>query len=254
MSQETSPDSASAATTRSGPPLPLFGLLVAAGILGSLYLIFFHAQAEALMGEVYRIFYFHVSSAMGALLLFFGASLLSIGYLAMSAMSGMQGLARRADRLAWSMAEIGVVFGVVVLVTGPLWAKPAWGTFWTWEPRLTLTLLIVFLFIGYLVLRAYGGADEMGRKISAGIAVIGGPAAYLVHIAVELWQGGNHPQVVTGKGQGLATPEMQLTFSISIACVFVLIAYLVHARYRAHALQDRVEDLFLDLADLEANP
>ena len=250
MSQETSP----APSSRSAAPLPLFGGVVSLSILVSLYLIFFHAQAEALMGEVYRIFYFHVSSAMGALLLFFGSSLMSIAYLSMGAISGMRGLARRADRLAWAMAEVGVVFGIVVLVTGPLWAKPAWGTFWTWEPRLTLTLLIVFLFVGYLVLRAYGGTDETGRRISAGIAVIGGPAAYLVHIAVELWQGGNHPQVVTGEGQGLATPEMQLTFGITIACVFTFLAYLVHARYRAHALQDQVEDLFLDLADLEAKP
>ncbi|MGM0575471.1 MAG: cytochrome c biogenesis protein CcsA [Myxococcota bacterium] len=229
---------------------PWMALLVGAGILASLYVVFWHTPSEQQMGVVYKVFYFHVASAISTLVLFFGCALLSAGYLVTRRMSGFEALARRADHLAVAMAEIGVLFGVVVLVTGPLWAKPAWGTFWTWEPRLTLTLLTEFLFVGYLVLRGYAGTDETGRRLSAGIALIGAPATWLVHVAVEMW-GGNHPTVVTGDGGGLQHPAMKVAFGLTVATVGLFVGYLVHSRYKHHGLRDALEDLFLDLSDLE---
>ncbi|MDP6945397.1 MAG: cytochrome c biogenesis protein CcsA, partial [Myxococcota bacterium] len=144
----------------------------------------------------------------------------------------------------------GVLFGLIVLVTGPLWAKPAWGTYWTWEPRLTLMLLTWFLFVGYIVMRNYAGGDEAGRRLSAGIALMGAPATYLIHVAVKMW-GGNHPTVVTEGGGGLQSPEMQLAFAVTLVAVGWLAVYFVHGRYTQHALKDAIEDLFLDLSDLE---
>lgn len=233
---------------RSAPPWVL--LLSGLGVLVALYLVFWVAPSERQMGVVYKIFYFHVGSAISCLLLFFGCALASLAFLLMRRMSGFGPLARGADRLAGAMGEIGVLFGVIVLVTGPLWAKPAWGTYWTWEPRLTLTLLTVFLFVGYLVLRAYAGADEAGRRLAAGIAVVGAPATYLIHVAVKMW-GGNHPTVVTEGGGGLSSPEMRLAFLVSLAAIGLLVGWLVNYRYRWHTLRDTLDDLFLDLADLE---
>ncbi len=241
-------------STKSGAPhrggFPWFLLLVGAGILVSLYLVFWVAPSEKQMGVVYKIFYFHVGSAMGALVLFLGCAAMSAGYLIMRRMRGMGSLARGAERLAGAMGEIGVLFGLIVLITGPLWAKPAWGTYWTWEPRLTLTLLTEFLFVGYLVLRSYAGSDEAGRRLAAGIAVVGAPATYLIHVAVKMW-GGNHPTVVTEGGGGLSSPEMQLTFGVTCLSLAFFVGYLVWSRYRYQVLRDALDELFLDLADLE---
>ncbi len=230
--------------------IPWMVPLVGALLLISLYLIFWKTPAEQQMGVVYKIFYFHVGSAMASLILFLGCSLCSAGYLIMRRMKGYKTLSIKAERTAFAMAEIGVVFGLIVLVTGPLWAKPAWGTYWTWEPRLTLMLLTWFLFIGYIVMRRYAGSDDTGRRLSAGIALMGAPATYLIHVAVRMW-GGNHPTVVTEGGGGLQSPDMQTAFAVTLLAVGVLACYLVHGRYGQHALNDAVEDLFLDLSDLE---
>lgn len=224
--------------------------LIGLGLLAALYATFFIAPSEAKMGEVQRIFYFHVSSAFASLLLFITCSLASIAYLIAKSLRGFEYFTRVSDRIAGGAGEIGVLFGVIVLITGPLWAKPAWGAYWTWEPRLMLMLLTVFLFIGYLVLRAYGGGDDLGKRLSAGIAVVGGPAVYLIHVAVEMW-GGNHPQVVSGEGGGLEPGPMQTTFALSTITVLIFAAYLVYCRYVHHRLNEDLEDAFLELADLE---
>ncbi len=243
------PDRARAAPRR-GQGVIWMPFVVGALVLAAIWLTFFHSPREAQMGEVYRIFYFHVPSAIITLLLFFTCSLMSVGYLVMRRMRGFGPLAQAADRLAGAMGEIGVLFGIIVLVTGPIWAKPAWGAYWTWEPRLTLTLLTVFLFIGYLTLRGYAAGDETGRRLSAGIATIGAPATYLIHIAVEKW-GGNHPTVITGNGGGLAHPDMVTTFVVSLIAIFTLVGYLVFLRYQHHKLRDETEGLFLELSELE---
>ena len=225
-------------------------LLIGALLLLSIYRIFWHTPSEQQMGVVYKIFYFHVGSAMASLVLFLGCSFASAGYLVMRRIKGFRALGAKAERSAFAMAEVGILFGLIVLVTGPLWAKPAWGTYWTWEPRLTLMLLTWFLFVGYLVMRRYAGADEAGRRLSAGIALMGAPATYLIHVAVKMW-GGNHPTVVTEGGGGLQSPDMQTAFMLTLVAIGSFAVYLVHLRYTQHALRDAVEDLFLDLTDLE---
>jgi len=224
--------------------------VIAAGLFVALYLTFFVAPREATMGEVQRIFYFHVASAFAALLGWIGCSIASLAFLILSPRNSQKVLARTIDRLAHALGEVGVLFGVIVLITGPLWAKPVWQVYWTWEPRLVLMLLTQFLFIGYLVLRAYAKQDLAGKKLAAGIAVIGGPAVYLIHVAVELW-GGNHPQVVSGEGGGLQHPDMQLTFMVTIIAILLFAAYLVHLRMERHRLESQIEETHLELDDLE---
>lgn len=227
--------------------------LLGAGLLASLVCVFYVAPTELKMGEVQRIFYFHVSSATAALVGFIGCSLASLAYLVLRMMRGYEVLARLADRLAVACGEVGVLFGLIVLITGPLWAKPAWNTYWTWEPRLVLMLLTVFLFIGYLVLRGYAKSDDLGKRLAAGIAVIGGPAVYLIHVAVEMW-GGNHPQVLTGQGGGLEAGPMRTTFAVSLLSISLFAGYLVWQRYVHHRLVEQVDDAFLSLSDLEEQP
>jgi heme exporter protein C len=224
--------------------------VVALGLTAALYVVFFVAPREAVMGEVQRIFYFHVASAFSALIGWVGCALASLLYLVLRARPGQDVLARGVDRLAHALGEVGVLFGAIVLITGPLWAKPVWQTYWTWEPRLVLMLLTQFLFVGYLVLRAYARQDEVGKKLAAGIAVIGGPAVYLIHVAVELW-GGNHPQVVSGEGGGLQHPGMQLAFAASVGAVLTFFAHLVYLRIQHHRLAEDLEDAWLELDDLE---
>lgn len=232
------------------PGITWMPYVVAAALIAALCLVFFLAPRERTMGEVQRIFYFHVASAFAALIGWIGCAVASLAYLFLSARQGQDVIAKIVDRLAHALGEIGVLFGTIVLITGPLWAKPVWKTYWTWEPRLVLMMLTQFLFIGYLVLRAYAKKDVAGRKLAAGIAVIGGPAVYLIHVAVELW-GGNHPQVVSGQGGGLQHPDMQLTFAIAIASVLLFAATLVHLRMRHHAFTDELEDAYLELSDRE---
>lgn len=208
------------------------------------------APPDREMGHVHRIFYFHVASAFAALIGWIGCAVVSLAYLFMAGRSGQSFLAASADRLAYALAEVGVLFGVVVLVTGPLWAKPEWGVYWNWEPRLVLMMLTQFLFIGYLVLRGYAKRDSAGKKLAAGIAVVGGPAVALIHVAVQLW-GGNHPQVVSGDGQGIRTAEMNLAFMSAVGAILVLAGVLVAYRMRHHKLVDDLEDGFLELADRE---
>jgi heme exporter protein C len=210
-----------------------------------------HRATETVMGYSSKIFYFHVGSAMVFLICFIGCALLSVCYLIMRRSKGYRSMAVSADYLAHAMAEVGVVFSFVVLITGPIWAKPNWGVFWTWEPRLLLTLLTSFLFIGYLVLRNYAGSDDTGRRLSAGIAVIGLPAAYFIHVAVELW-GGNHPKVLTGGG--LHGSDISTTFAIAVSAISLYASYLISFRFRTHRLRDAVETLFLDLSELEDRP
>ena len=115
------------------PSMPWMTLVVGAFVLLSLYLIFWQTPSEQQMGVVYKIFYFHVGSAMASLILFLGCSFTSAGYLVLRRMGACRVRAAKSERLAFAMAELGVVFGLIVLVTGPLWAKPAWGTYWTWS-------------------------------------------------------------------------------------------------------------------------
>lgn len=231
-------------------PAWVIPVVLAAGLSVAVVLTFFVAPREAQMGEVQRIFYFHVASAFGALIGWIGCAIASLVFLVIANRPNQSVLAKTIDRLAHALGEVGVLFGAIVLITGPLWAKPVWQAYWTWEPRLVLMLLTQFLFIGYLVLRAYAKQDLAGKKLAAGIAVIGGPAVYLIHVAVELW-GGNHPQVVSGEGGGLQHPDMKLAFAVSVFAILAFAAYIVHLRMERHRLDAEVEELHLELDDLE---
>ncbi|GMV39711.1 MAG: hypothetical protein AMXMBFR64_14270 [Myxococcales bacterium] len=238
---------------KGGPPLVEAGrallspfgaawTLALAATLTAMTWVFFVAPTERTMGIVQKIFYFHVPFAIAMGVLFVLTSVLSLAYLLKSD--------DRVDAAAAACAEVAVLFGVIVLVSGPLWARKAWGAYWSWEPRLTLTLLTVFIYIGYLTVRGFAGERGFARRVAAGLGLIGAPAWYLIHIAVERW-GGTHPKdVVYGESGGLQHPDMRTTFFLGLVAVLLLAVVTIWTRIKVRRLEDRIEALALDM---EAN-
>lgn len=232
-----------------GKPSFFQGLRTLEGILGllssllvplALALVFIVAPLERTLGISQKIFYFHVASAMNMMLLFGLCGLSGIFYLFLRARPSPIGLWLEAIGVA--CAEVGVAFGSIVLITGPLWAKKAWGTYWTWEPRLTLSLMVFLLFLAYLALRAFAGSDRFGNAVASGLAAAGLPGLYFIHFAVERW-GGAHPQVIF-KG-GLEVPEMKIAFFASLLAMTVAAGALVVLRLKLEMAKQRLDRLFV---------
>lgn len=206
--------------------------LAAVLFLCALWTIFAYAPTERTMGIVQKIFYFHVPSAIAAYVGFFGCCFASIVYL----LNGD----RRADAVARACAEVGVLFCAVVLTSGPLWARKAWGTYWTGEPRLLLTLVLVLIFVAYLLVREFGPRSDLTRKICAALAILGVVDIPLVRMSVERWRG-NHPVVLERSGGGGLAPEMATAFNVSAAAFAVLFFAFVLLRVRAALLEEDAE-------------
>jgi heme exporter protein C len=212
-------------------------LVVAAylAVAGTLVRAIFFTPTEALQGPAQKIFYVHAPSAFVALYIALplvalcGALYLWLGD-------------ERLDRTAESSAEVGLVFTTVVLVTGPMWARPVWGTWWTWDARLTLTLFLWFVILGYLILR---GAIEDRATRARYSAVMGILAVLLVpfiHLSVYLFRT-LHPQPIVLKPSAPSLPsEMLTTFGFAMGAFTLLYLALLRARYRLAAVRDAIAD------------
>jgi heme exporter protein C len=174
------------------PGFILFALLTLALLSFGLYQGLVAAPTEQTMGEIQRIFYYHVPSAWVAFLCFFANFAASIWYLATKC--------EKADAVAVSTAEVGVVFNTIVLVTGPLWAKPVWGIWWTWDARLTSTFIMWLIYISYLLLRKFSTADEQTPKLAAALAIFGFVDVPIVYMSIRWWRT-QHPSPVIGGGE-----------------------------------------------------
>ena len=210
-----------------------------------IYLIFLVAPpAQAAAGGLaQKIFYFHVPAAyamyLSGAVCFFASAL----YLA-SPTDVRNAVAR-------SGAECAVVFGAMMLTSGPLWAKKAWGVYWVWDPRLTTTLLSVIVYVAVVVLRAFTGDGEAERKFAAALGVLGTVNLPIIHYSVQKW-GGNHPTVIGRGGGGLGHPAMKLTLGIGFLGMTLLAAVLLILRSRAAVLASRLAQLEEEaLGDLE---
>lgn len=214
----------SAAAARSyirvGTTITVIGFLALAGV----YLLALeYTPTELRQGLAQKIFYLHVPAAWNALLAFSVVGLCGGLYLWLND--------RRLDRLAASSAEVGVALGVVMLTTGPIWAKPIWGTWWTWDARLTLTLFLFFLFIGYLALRAALHDRSERARFSAVVGVLGLLLVPFIHLSVYLFRT-LHPQpVVLKPSRPSLPPEMLRTLLVSALVFLVLYIGLVTMRY-----------------------
>jgi heme exporter protein C len=213
--------------------LPL--LLAAIALPLALQQAFLVAPSEQKMGVVQRIFYFHVPSAMMA---FLGVSLCAV----LSALY-LWKRDRRFDIAAEAAAELGVLFCTVVLITGPLWARPVWGVYWTGEVRLTSTLILWLLFVGYLLLRGAAGADrDATARFAAIVAIVGALDIPIIYKSVEWWRG-LHPKVLKVSGGGGLDPAMMRSLLICTGAFLLLFAALFVERLRLGRLAEEVTDL-----------
>ncbi len=214
------------------PIARVIGVLALLVIGGGLYMALWYAPTEKTMGDVQRIFYFHVASAWVGFFAFFVVFVASLIYLWRRE--------RRWDALALAAAEIGVVFTTLVLLTGPLWAKKAWGAFWVWDARLTTTLVLWMIYIAYLMLR--GSAEgERRARFAAVLGVIGFLDVPVIYFSVTLWRT-QHPTLVIGETGGLEPPMVQ-TLMVALLAFTLLFAFLLIQRVRLEQSRDQVNFL-----------
>lgn len=198
------------------------GLLGLSFILfvAALYLVFIYVPTEKVMGIVQRIFYLMVPMGWLSLLSFLIIFVGSILYLVKRQ--------SKWDTLAYSSAEVGIVFTTLALIIGSIWAKPIWGVWWTWEPRLTATLVLWFIYIAYFVVRSFATEESRGARFAAVVGIIGFIDIPIVALATTMWRG-IHPGPLIFQQGGLA-PAMLLTLLVSIAAFTALYAFLLMQR------------------------
>src|SRR3974390_476138 len=191
------------------------------------------APTEQTMGEVQRIFYYHVPSAWVAGLCFAVNFLASVVYLWKRSLN--------ADALAAASAEVGVMFCTVVLITGPIWARPVWGIWWTWDARLTTTLVLWLIYVSYLVLRRYSTGTQTS-VLAAALAIFGFVDVPIVYMTIR-WFRTQHPSPVIGGGSesGL-DPSMWPPLLWNWLAFSMLAIILVVARYRLQEMEQDVEE------------
>ncbi|HXE75435.1 MAG TPA: cytochrome c biogenesis protein [Candidatus Xenobia bacterium] len=204
-------------------------------LLVALYQVFFVVPTEKTMGVVQRIFYIHMPSAVVSFNLFFVVFVCSIAYLRTRRLGW--------DRVAVSAAEVGTIFCAAVLITGPLWAKPVWGIWWAWDPRLTTTLILFLIFVGYLMLRVYVEDPNRRALLSAVVGIIGFVDVPIVYIANRFR--GQHPKPVIGGGEGSGlAPEMWVGLIWCLVALHALGLLLFLQRYRLETLSHELNELY----------
>jgi heme exporter protein C len=196
-------------------------MLLAAGA------IFFYAPTDALQGPVQRIFYLHVSSAIAAYGCFAVVLLGGAVYLRNESLA--------ADRLARAGAVVGLVFTTVTLVMGMIWAKPIWGTFWTWDARLTSTLVLWIIYAGYLLVRRLAEPGRQAARFAAVVGIFGFIDVPVVHFSVTWWRTQHPGPIIVNDA---LPPEMLATFLFTMACTLALAAVMIAIRYRLETLAD----------------
>jgi heme exporter protein C len=203
----------------------VLGTLGVVSVLVLHWMVFFWVPTESTMGIIQRIFYIHVPAWWAAFLGFGIVALCSAIYLWLGD--------DRLDRAALAAAEGGLVFCTVGLLTGPLWGKVAWGAWWVWEPRLTLALLLWFIYLGYFLVRNSTVNREQGKRLAAVVGIIGVLDIPLIHVSVT-WLRSLHPEAVVLNPEGLAMdldPSMLATFGVGLLAYTLVFFSLFLARY-----------------------
>jgi len=195
-------------------------------------MVFLYAPEEKVMGAAQRIFYFHVPSAM--------MTYVAVVFVLAGSLAYLWTRDLKWDNLSRAATETSLLFCTIVLITGPIWAKPAWGAWWTWEARLTTTLLLWLLLAGCLMVRRYAENRDLGARLAAIVGIVAAIDVPIIHKAVDWWRG-QHPQVFQPGKRDPMAPEMLQTFLFSMFVFFLLCLVLLCLRYRVATLEDRTE-------------
>ncbi|MDE2888819.1 MAG: cytochrome c biogenesis protein CcsA [Gemmatimonadota bacterium] len=211
----------------------VLGVLALIGMLLAPWFALVYASVERQMGLAQKIFYFHVPSAFAMYAAFFLVFIFSILYLVRSE--------KRWDIWASCAAEVGLLFCTLVLLTGPIWAKPVWGAWWVWDAQLTLTLVLWLIFIAYMMLKSYSEDPLQSARFRAVLGIIGFLDAPLIHYSTRLWRT-QHPEVVRAEKIGLP-PDMLVAFVFCSAVFLVLAAALLTRRASLELAREELESL-----------
>lgn len=214
------------------------GIAAFIAIIVGLYFAFVYAPTEATMGSIQRIFYFHMGSN--------AASILSIVIAAVTAILFLRTNNVKYDRVSYACMELGVLFGAISLGTGMIWARPVWGTWWTWEARLTTFLILWLVYVAYVMLRLSARDDVTIARVAAVFTFIGLIDMPFIMIAPRLWKG-LHPVIfgtdASGEFTFNITPNMLTTLAVCIFAMLLLYLYLLVQRTKLAKLETDVAEL-----------
>ena len=205
-------------------------------MLVNMYLIFMWVPTEQNLGISQRIFYVHVPVAWVGMVAIFVVAIGSVLHL----------ITRndRWDVIAYSAAEIGLIFGTLMLVTGALWAKPAWGVWWQWDPKLTTALILWFIYVGYLMVRAYAPSGSQGRRYASVVALIGAIDAPIIYMASVWWRTA-HPDLNIGPlAESSLDTNMLMVWLYSTVAFTVFYVYLLIERMSMRKAEDDIDEVY----------
>lgn len=215
--------------TAKSKPATLLGLVALAALLAGSAVGLFVVPADAAQGEVQRLMYVHVPAAWLAFLSFFVVFLMSVLYLIQRDL--------RWDRVAASSAEIGVVFTVLTLALGSMWGKPTWGVWWTWDPRLTTTAIMLAIYVGYLAIRSFADDPDKRARWAAIVGIIGFANVPIVYLSVIWWRTLHQPP----SSPRSVAPEILWTLMLNLAAFTLVYVYLMMRRIRLARLEGKLE-------------
>ncbi|HIN48749.1 MAG TPA: cytochrome C assembly protein [Deltaproteobacteria bacterium] len=215
------------------------------GLLGCGLWIFLKLPIEASQGFPQKIMYLHVPSVITTYLAFFVVFIFSIAYLWKRELV--------FDQIAKASAEVGLVFCALVLLTGAIWGKPTWGTYWVWDARLTTTLLLFLIFMGYFLLRMSVNDRDKEARLASVLGIIGFLDIPIIHKSVEWWRTLHQPstlfKVESGQASPSISPELYYPLVASIIVMLVFYIYLLLLRYQTEKRTDRLNQLLADTQD-----
>lgn len=214
-------------------PSTLLGWIVAPAMVIALYFAFLFAPTEATMGDVQRIFYFHVPVAW--------VGFLSFAVVFVASIQWLRTKRPRWDALAVSGAEIGILFTTAALLTGSIWAKPTWGTWWDWDPRLTTTLILWLIYVSYMMLRSVVENPSKRASLAAVVGIVGFIDVPIVFMSIRWWRT-IHPVVITGTSFDM-DPSMVVTLLVSLTAFTLLLLHLLRLRLALELQREEIHRL-----------